>query len=213
MSVFSHIKVPYLDFMSVCFIFSHLKIWEGATSILNFCLCVLSLHTPRYDMKLPQSWVFVYTDVKQPKKRKLNQEERLDYPAPKRVKPTSNSDNQVATKKLGRPKGSKKRPKEKTMNQQQQVSQESVVSEAFLPITDCCTCSFPLNGEEEEEKCQVCGIKLHSSCLRGLDGCQNCEMINCWIVQFWFLYIMTNKLWFEKTNGLKIDRSIKKQRV
>ena len=46
----------------------------------------------------------------------------------------------------------------------------------------CCTCDFDLDPKtivagEVMEKCPECGIWLHSSCLKGANGCENCELI------------------------------------
>ena len=94
-------------------------------------------------------------------------------------------------KKRGRPRGSKNKPKDDPPNKRQNVAPKSAFEKALegavfeqedisedSAMVDCCTCNFSLNGEEEEEKCPGCGVKIHCTCLKGTDGCQNCELIN-----------------------------------
>ena len=48
----------------------------------------------------------------------------------------------------------------------------------FSPTETCCTFSFGLAFRRKVVvKCPRCGINIHEKCLKGLNGCSNCDMI------------------------------------
>ena len=94
----------------------------------------------------------------------------------------------------GRPLGSKNKPKDLKEKSRPKITLSQLKKTCGKPTKatvtvakkpsglKCCTCDFDLDPKtivpgEVMEKCPECGIWLHSSCLKGVNGCENCEMI------------------------------------
>ena len=74
------------------------------------------------------------------------------------------------TKRRGRPKGAKNK---NTKDSEVRVDPSSLQNDEI-----CCTCHLGLKFRNKiVVKCSRCGIKIHKACLKGLNGCQNCELI------------------------------------